>query len=162
MPVLFHGNGTLYLVQNDTAGVSSMRLNYVMIRVTDLDRSTEFYTDIVGMQLLERREEPEGNFSVAYLGFPRLIGSGVSDSIIKLSCNHIDNDVLDPNIGFVMFSCSGGQLFQKLGTIMEKDESIIVQNTIKEANFNGLHNLHKDTERVLIKDPDGYLIEFTW
>ena len=38
-----------------------MRVLHTMIRVGDLDRSIKFYTDVLGMQLLRRKDYPDGN-----------------------------------------------------------------------------------------------------
>jgi lactoylglutathione lyase len=46
-----------------------MRILHTMIRVTDLDRSLAFYTDILGMQLQRRMDFEEGRFTLAFLGF---------------------------------------------------------------------------------------------
>ena len=40
-----------------------MRLLHTMIRVGDLDRSIDFYTDVLGMKLLRRKDYPDGQAS---------------------------------------------------------------------------------------------------
>lgn len=46
-----------------------MRLLHTMLRVGDLDRSVEFYTKVLGMNLLRTSENPEYKYSLAFLGF---------------------------------------------------------------------------------------------
>ncbi|HZA28859.1 MAG TPA: VOC family protein [Gammaproteobacteria bacterium] len=46
-----------------------MRILHTMLRVGDLERSIAFYTGVMGMRLLRRKEYPEGQFSLAYLGY---------------------------------------------------------------------------------------------
>ena len=46
-----------------------MRLLHTMLRVGDLDRSIRFYTDVMGMKLLRRSENPSQNYSLAFLGY---------------------------------------------------------------------------------------------
>lgn len=46
-----------------------MRLLHTMLRVADLDRSIEFYTEVLGMTLLRRKEFPEGRFTLAFVGY---------------------------------------------------------------------------------------------
>ena len=46
-----------------------MRLLHTMLRVGDLDRSIGFYTDVLGMRLLRRREVPEGKYTLAFVGY---------------------------------------------------------------------------------------------
>jgi lactoylglutathione lyase len=40
-----------------------------MIRVGDLDRSIDFYTHVLGMKLLRRKDYPEGKFTLAFVGY---------------------------------------------------------------------------------------------
>ena len=46
-----------------------MRLLHTMIRVGDLDRSIAFYTEVLGMKLLSRKDYPDGKFTLAFVGF---------------------------------------------------------------------------------------------
>jgi len=46
-----------------------MRILHTMLRTTDLDRSIDFYTEVLGMQLTRRQEYPDGEFTLAFLGF---------------------------------------------------------------------------------------------
>jgi lactoylglutathione lyase len=46
-----------------------MRLLHTMLRVGDLDASLAFYTEVLGMQLLRRRDYPEGQFTLAFVGY---------------------------------------------------------------------------------------------
>ena len=45
-----------------------MRLLHTMLRVGDLERSLRFYTEVLGMRLLRRRDYPEGRFTLAFVG----------------------------------------------------------------------------------------------
>ncbi len=46
-----------------------MRILHTMLRVGDLDKSLAFYTEVLGMQLLRRHEYPEGQFTLAFVGY---------------------------------------------------------------------------------------------
>ena len=46
-----------------------MRLLHTMLRVGDLERSIRFYTDVLGMSLLRRSENPEYGYTLAFLGY---------------------------------------------------------------------------------------------
>ena len=46
-----------------------MRLLHTMIRVADLDASLAFYCDVLGMKLLRREDYPEGEFTLAFVGY---------------------------------------------------------------------------------------------
>jgi len=45
------------------------RFLHTMIRVGDLDRSVKFYTELLGMKELRRRDVPDGKYTLAFLGF---------------------------------------------------------------------------------------------
>lgn len=45
------------------------RLLYTMLRVADLERSLAFYVGALGMRLLRRRDYPEGQFTLAFVGY---------------------------------------------------------------------------------------------
>jgi lactoylglutathione lyase len=62
---------------------SSFRLMHAMLRVSDLDRSLEFYTKQLGMQVLERRDHKKNQFSQAYVGF----GDGYAQMTLELVSN---------------------------------------------------------------------------
>ncbi len=46
-----------------------MRILHTMLRVGDLERSLAFYTEVLGMRLLRRRDYPEGRFTLAFVGY---------------------------------------------------------------------------------------------
>ncbi len=46
-----------------------MRMLHTMLRVGDLDRSIQFYTELLGMKLLRRDDYPEGKFTLAFVGY---------------------------------------------------------------------------------------------
>ena len=46
-----------------------MRILHTMLRVGDLQRSLDFYTNVLGMKLLRRKDYPEGRFTLAFVGY---------------------------------------------------------------------------------------------
>jgi lactoylglutathione lyase len=46
-----------------------MRILHTMLRVGDLERSLAFYTEVLGMRLLRRKDYPEGKFTLAFVGY---------------------------------------------------------------------------------------------
>ena len=48
---------------------SGFRLAHTMMRVTDLEKSLEFYCDILGMQVLRRTDYPDGKFTNTFIGY---------------------------------------------------------------------------------------------
>jgi lactoylglutathione lyase len=48
---------------------TSGSLLHTMIRVGNLDRSVEFYTKMLGMKELRRRDVPEGKYTLVFVGY---------------------------------------------------------------------------------------------
>lgn len=53
-------------MNNATPG---FKLDHTMIRVSDLDKSLDFYTRILGMEILRKTDYPEGRFTNTFVGF---------------------------------------------------------------------------------------------
>ena len=60
-----------------------MRFLHVMLRVSDLDQSIEFYTNILGMRLLRKKDYPTGKFTLAFLGY----GDESDHTVLELTYN---------------------------------------------------------------------------
>ena len=60
-----------------------MRLLHTMLRVGDLQRSIEFYTNVLGMKLLRTSENPEYKYSLAFVGY----GPETDEAVIELTYN---------------------------------------------------------------------------
>ena len=60
-----------------------MRLLHTMIRVGDLDRSIAFYTGILGMKVLRRKDYPDGKFTLAFVGY----GDESESAVLELTHN---------------------------------------------------------------------------
>jgi len=64
--------------------MSGPRFLHTMIRVGDLDRSVAFYTSLLGMKELRRRDVPEGRYTLAFVGY----GEESEHSVIELTYNY--------------------------------------------------------------------------
>jgi len=60
-----------------------MRILHTMLRVGDLERSLRFYTEVLGMRLLRRKDYPEGKFTLAFVGY----GDETDTAVIELTHN---------------------------------------------------------------------------
>ena len=72
-----------------------MRLLHTMIRVGNLEKSINFYTEILGMKLLRQKDYPDGKFTLAFVGY----GNEQDHSVIELTFNW-DTDSYDLGSGF--------------------------------------------------------------
>ena len=61
-----------------------MRILHTMLRVGNLQRSIDFYTQVLGMQLLRQSENPDYKYSLAFLGFE---GGNPGQAEIELTYN---------------------------------------------------------------------------
>lgn len=64
-----------------------MKYLHTMVRVRDLDASLTFYCDALGLQLLKRKDYPEGRFTLVFLAAP-----GDESAQIELTYNWDDED----------------------------------------------------------------------
>ena len=60
-----------------------MRILHTMLRVGDLEKSIAFYTTVLGMRLLRRRDFPEGKFTLAFVGY----GDESDEAALELTHN---------------------------------------------------------------------------
>ena len=76
--------------------MSASRLLHTMLRVKDLDRSVEFYTKLLGMKELRRREVPDGKYTLAFVGY----GDENGQAVVELTYNWDQTDGYDLGTGF--------------------------------------------------------------
>ena len=122
-----------------------MRLLHTMIRVGDLDKSIAFYTDVLGMQLLRRKDFPDGRFTLAFLGY----GPESQHTALELTHNW-DTDSYQLGDGF-------GHLAVEVPDVYAACEDIRARGgkVIREAG----PMKHGSTVLAFVEDPDGYQIE---
>jgi lactoylglutathione lyase len=60
-----------------------MRMLHTMIRVNDLEQSLAFYTGVLGMKLLRRKDYPDGQFTLAFVGY----GEESETAVLELTHN---------------------------------------------------------------------------
>jgi len=122
-----------------------MRLLHTMIRVGDLDRSIQFYTEVLGMHLLRRKDYPEGKFTLAFVGY----GPELEESVIELTYNW-DTESYDLGNGF-------GHIALGVDDIYEVCEAIRSKGGVVTREPGPMK--HGTTVIAFVKDPDGYAIE---
>ncbi len=124
-----------------------MMLLHTMLRVGDLSRSIDFYTRILGMNLLRTTERPEQKYSLAFVGFGK--GNADGQAEIELTHNHgvhqyelgtayghIALGVPDAYATCAAIKAAGGQVTREAGPVLGGDTII-----------------------AFVTDPDGYKIE---
>jgi lactoylglutathione lyase len=122
-----------------------MRILHTMLRVGDLDRSIDFYTRVLGMQLLRRKDYPEGKFTLAFVGYD----AEDKAAVLELTYNwgvekyetgnaygHIAIEVDDASQACESVKTNGGTVTREAGPMK-----------------------HGSTVIAFVQDPDGYKIE---
>jgi len=117
----------------------------MMLRVGELERSIRFYTEVLGMNLLRRKDYPSGRFTLAFVGY----GLESAETVLELTHNwdissyeigagygHIALGVEDIAATCEMIRAQGGKIVREPGPMK-----------------------HGTTVIAFVEDPDGYKIE---
>ncbi|TCK05633.1 lactoylglutathione lyase [Marinobacterium mangrovicola] len=122
-----------------------MRFLHTMIRVGDLDKSISFYTDILGMKLLRRKDYPEGKFTLAFVGY----GDESEQAALELTHNW-DTSAYDLGSGYGHIAIEVEDVYAACDAIKAKGGEVV-----REAG----PMKHGTSILAFVKDPDGYMIE---
>ena len=123
-----------------------MRLLHTMLRVGNLDRSLAFYTEVLGMKLLRRKEYPEGRFTLAFVGY----GEESTHTVLELTHNW-DTTSYELGTGFGHIAIAVDDAYKAC-----EDVKRLGGKVTREAGA----MKHSSTVIAFIEDPDGYKIEF--
>ncbi len=123
-----------------------MQFLHTMLRVGNLQRSIDFYTNVLGMRVLRTSENPEYKYSLAFLGFE---GGNPGQAEIELTYNwgvdtyelgtaygHIALGVPDAVAACTKIKAAGGNVTREAGPV--KGGATVI---------------------AFVTDPDGYKIE---
>lgn len=122
-----------------------MRLLHTMLRVGNLDTSIDFYTQVLGMQLLRRKDYPDGEFTLAFVGY----GDEADNTVIELTHN---------------WGTAGYDLGEGYGHIaIEVDDVYAAADEVKRRGGKIIREagpMNAGTTIIaFVEDPDGYQIE---
>lgn len=117
---------------------------HTMIRVGDLDRSVKFYTELLGMKELRRRDVPDGKYTLAFVGFGEPGGAeieltynyGVSSYDQGSAFGHLAIGVPDVAATCERVRGGGGKVTREAGPV--KFGTTVI---------------------AFVEDPDGYKVE---
>lgn len=127
-------------------GLQSGRFLHTMIRVRDLDKSIDFYTRLLGMTLLRRKDYPTGKFTLAFVGY----GDEASNTVIELTHNWEQAEAYTLGSGF-------GHLAVGVPDVYGACETLAAEG-VKIPRPAG-PMAHGGSVIAFIEDPDGYKIE---
>ena len=122
-----------------------MRMLHTMLRVGDINRSKEFYTKVLGMKLLREHEFPEGQFTLAFVGF----GDEKNNTVLELTYNW-DQDKYDLGNAYGHIAIGVDDVYATCEEIRKNGGNIVREAGPMKGS---------DTVLAFVEDPDGYKIE---
>jgi lactoylglutathione lyase len=125
---------------------SDFRFLHTMIRVLDLDKSLDFYTRLLGMQVLRKRDVPAGKYSLAFVGY----GEERSNSVIELTYNWDQKEPYQLGSAFGHLAIGVRDIYGVCEKL--KGEGVKIPRPPGPVQ-------HGTTVIAFIEDPDGYKIE---
>jgi len=122
-----------------------MRMLHTMLRVGDLQRSIDFYTQVLGMQLLRQKDYPDGKFTLAFVGY----GDESENTVLELTYNW-DTDSYDIGTGYGHVALEVDDVYKAADEIRQRGGEILREAGPMNAGT---------TIIAFVSDPDGYPIE---
>ena len=123
-----------------------MRILHTMLRVGDLNKSLEFYTQVLGMKLIRRKDYPDGKFTLAFVGYQ----DEASGAVLELTHNW-ETTEYDLGGGFGHIAIEVENAYQAC-----EETKKLGGKVTREAG----PMKHGTTIIAFVEDPDGYKIEF--
>ena len=123
-----------------------MRILHTMLRVGNLQRSLDFYTQVLGMQLIRQKDYPDGRFTLAFVGY----GAESESAVLELTHNW-DTESYELGNGFGHIAVEVNDAYQACDAVRKLGGKVT-----REAG----PMKHGTTVIAFVEDPDGYKIEF--
>ncbi|CCI27720.1 lactoylglutathione lyase [Microcystis aeruginosa] len=122
-----------------------MRLLHTMLRVNNLQESLQFYCDVLGMKLLRRKDYPNGQFTLAFVGY----GDEANHAVIELTYNWgVDHYEVGNAYGHIALGVDD------IYSTCEKIKALGGNVTREPGPMK-----HGSTVIAFVEDPNGYKIE---
>lgn len=122
-----------------------MRILHTMLRVGDLQKSLDFYTEVLGMKLLRKNDYPDGKFTLAFVGYQ----DEAEGAVLELTHNW-DTDSYDLGDAYGHIAIEVEDAYQACDQIQAKGGKVVRPAGPMK---------HGTTVLAFVEDPDGYKIE---
>ena len=123
-----------------------MRMLHTMLRVRDLDKSLDFYTRLLEMKLVRRKDFETGRFTLAFVGY----GEESDTTVLELTHNWDQKEPYELGTGFGHLAIGVPNIYETC-EVLEK-EGVSIPRPPGPMK-------HGTTVIAFIEDPDGYKIE---
>lgn len=124
----------------------NFRLDHTMLRVANLEKSLDFYIDIMGMKILRRNDYPEGKFTNVFIGF----GPENVTTTLELTHNWDNEEVYTKGDAYGHIAFNVDDVVAAMEYL--EDKGVTIKSPAKPMN-------HGTRMLGFIFDPDGYVIE---
>lgn len=122
-----------------------MRLLHTMLRVGNLEKSLDFYTNVLGMKLLRQKDYPDGKFTLAFVGY-----QDESEAAVLELTHNWETESYDLGNAYGHIAIEVDDAYATCAAIKAKGG-----NVVREAG----PMKHGNTVIAFVEDPDGYKIE---
>jgi lactoylglutathione lyase len=126
-----------------------MRILHTMLRVGDLQRSIDFYTKVMGMELLRTTDRPEQKYTLAFVGY----GDESRGAVLELTYNY-GVDAYDIGAGFGHVAIEVDDAAAACASVRDVAAAYGAKVTREAGPVKG-----GTTVIAFVQDPDGYKIE---
>ena len=116
-----------------------------MLRVGDLEKSLKFYIEVLGMQLLRRKDYPSGRFTLAFVGY----GQESDNTVLELTHNW-DTTHYQNGEGYGHIALGVENIYSTCESIKQNGGLVVREPGPMK---------HGNTIIAFIEDPDGYKVE---
>jgi lactoylglutathione lyase len=124
----------------------SPRFLHTMLRVYNLERSLDFYTRLLGMKLIRKREVPEGRYTLAFVGYD----DEAAGTVLELTYNWDQKEPYQLGSAFGHLAIGVSDLYGTCERLAK--EGVKIPRPPGPLKFGTIHI-------AFIEDPDGYRIE---
>jgi lactoylglutathione lyase len=125
---------------------STRRYLHTMLRVKNLEKSVDFYTRLMGMKELRRREVPDGKYTLVFVGY----GDEASHTVLELTYNWGQDDGYELGTGFGHLAVGVADVAATCAEL--RAAGVKITREPGPVKFG-------TTIIAFIEDPDGYKIE---